>query len=102
MMKRMMATLLSFVLLAALVLVPGPEARAADEYDALRLHYLETLTGGSVSGADPYVAAKLAAIEADAELYWASQNVNGVWDDYEASSLDNPAYTAYTYRRLKA
>jgi hypothetical protein len=82
-------------------LIPLPSVRAADEFDTLRLKYRDTLTGGSINSADPYIASKLAALEADTTVYWSTQNANGVWDDYESLSATNPAYTAYTYRRLK-
>ncbi|SDC95074.1 Protein of unknown function [Paenibacillus sp. UNCCL117] len=94
-----------FALLAAAVWLSVfalPSVHASDEFDALRLKYRDTLTGGAMDQNDPYIAAKIQVIEADAAVYWSTQNANKVWADYESLSAADPAYTAYSYRRLKS
>lgn len=75
---------------------------ATDEYDNLRLKYLEFITGGTeYNPNDAVIAAKIHLIEADTEKYWGLMNADKTWDDCVAASLTDPGYINTISKRLK-
>lgn len=99
-MKKYFICIFAFIIMIGLFPFLA-SANAPNVYDNLRLKYRNTLLGGTLDATDPIVASKLAVIDDDTEKYWASQNVDGVWDEYEQFVDSNSAYTAYSLRRLK-
>ncbi len=103
--RKIMSLLLCLVLtLTSLSGIPNTRVvYAADEYDDLRLKYLEFITGGtSYDPNDVVIAAKLRLIEADTEKYWGLMNADKTWDDCVATSLTAPGYINTISKRLKA
>jgi len=99
-MKKYFICIIAFIIMVGLFPFLA-SANAPNAYDSLRLKYRNTLLGGTLDASDPIVASKLAVIDDDTGKYWASQNVDGVWDEYEQFVDSNSAYTAYSLRRLK-
>ena len=100
---RWLGLLLALALIASLVQVPGKQAHAAGEYDALRAKWKEMLTGGtSFSVTDPVIAPKIAAIEATAQNYMNTMDVSPtrtrLWAFNGATAGE---IAKLSYRRLK-
>ncbi len=77
------------------------KALAAGEFDGLRAKWKEMLTGGTAySTADPDIAAKIDAIESDAEALWDTMNKTAGRTNLWSGLGGSTTHIKETYRRL--
>lgn len=94
---------LSALLLAALAALGGASAARADEYDALRLKWVELMAGNASNPADADIAAQTIIMTATAQNHWNNLNKSAgrtyLWSDL-ATQYPNQNITG-SYERLR-
>lgn len=78
----------------------------ADEYDALRLKWKDTIVGSGYDSADTDVASRLASIASSASNYWSSMNKaparTNLWSDAASTTVSADITTCYSRLRAMA
>ncbi|WP_168119558.1 polysaccharide lyase family 8 super-sandwich domain-containing protein [Paenibacillus sp. HB172176] len=101
--RIVMIAMIMLLTIAILGNIGAQKTYASDEYDAMREHRQEMLTGGSsLNGSDPDIATSIALITDEANALWTSMDVSAsrtyLWSDIQA--YGNSVHVRTDYERL--